>query len=279
MDSDGLRSDIARLGPWHHRIELAPGVSTIDDDARAASGSGDAFIPGTYAPDLMIRPIVDQVFGGSMAGRSFLDCGCNAGGHVFAAARLGAGRCFGFDARQHWIDQAEFLKRHLPGGRIDFARCELADLPGLGLERFDVTMFGGLFYHLPDPVAGLRVAADHTSELLVVTTSVLPRAGKALVLKQESTTQFMSGVDGVSWLPTGAAVVRDILAWCGFPHSRVDADFSATTKAGWRRVHILAARDEATFAAYDKLRPDAAAGETPSLGRRLLRRLGLGRRD
>jgi SAM-dependent methyltransferase len=226
----------------------------------------------------MMRWVVEQVYPDGLAGRSFLDCGCNAGGHAFGAVALGAGRSYAFDARQFWLDQAAFLANHIDAPQITFAKHELADLPALGLEPFDVTLFGGLFYHLPDPVAGLKIAADLTRELLIVNTSAKPGPGKALQLNRESATQVLSGVDGLAWLPTGPEVMQDILAWCGFPHVRVDFNRTPNEGRGWRRLQIFAARDAATFGHYDRVRPDAMLvedekPEAPSVLKRLLRKL------
>jgi tRNA (mo5U34)-methyltransferase len=271
MDTDKLRAEIDRLGPWLHAIEVAPGVSTAT--VGQPSGQGEGAVTETYSPEKMMRGLTRRLFPAGMAGRSLLDCGCNSGGHMFAAAAMGAGRCFGFDARQHWIDQAHFLSRHLPPADVGFAVCELADLPGLKLDTFDVTLFSGLFYHLPDPVAGLRVAADLTRELIVVNTSVLARAGKGLMLSRESDSHLISGVDGLAWLPTGPEVVQDILAWCGFPHSRIDLDWRPPGPTDWRRIQVLGARDAESFAHYDKVRPDAVPRFRPGLKRRLADRL------
>lgn len=267
MDADALRAEIDRLGPWLHAIEVAPGVSTAT--IGRPSGSGEGAVSSTYSPHNMMRALVGRLYPEGMGGRSFLDCGCNSGGHMFAAAEMGAGRCFGFDARRHWIDQARFLERHLPAADVDFAVCELTDLAGLGLEPFDVTLFSGLFYHLPDPVAGLKIAADLTKELIVVNTSALPRPEKGLMLSHESDSHVISGVDGLAWLPTGPDVVRDILAWCGFPHSRVDLNWRPPGRRGWSRIQIVAARDAAALADYDSVRPDTLPGFRPSLRRRL----------
>jgi len=271
MDADALRAEIERLSPWLHAIELAPGVSTAA--VGQPSGSGEEAVGEPYSPDMMTERLIKNLYAAGMEGRSFLDCGCNAGGHMFAAARMGASRGFGFDARQHWIDQANFLARHLPSENVSFTTCELGDLPGLRLEPFDVTLFSGLFYHLPDPVAGLKIAADLTRELIVVNTSVLPRIEKGLVLSQESDSHVLSGIDGLAWLPTGPEVVQEILAWCGFPHSRIDMDWAPPRPAGWRRIQVLGAREAITFVDYDRVRPDASRPARLSLKRRLLRRL------
>jgi len=96
-----------------------------------------------------------------------LDCACNAGGHLLEAKRQGAGRCFGFDVREHWIEQARFLARHraAPRDGMRFEVQDLYELPRLGLDRFDVTLFNGIFYHVPEPLAALRVAADLTGDV------------------------------------------------------------------------------------------------------------------
>ena len=257
MEAANIKQEIARLGPWLHDVEVSPGVRT---GAAPRSSDPDKEVKASYSPDLNLTHIVESVFGGTLDGRSFLDCGCNAGGHSLAAARLGAGRGLAFDARQHWLDQAAFLARFQDAPQLEFRRLTLAELPALQLEPFDVTLFGGLFYHLPDPVAGLRNAADLTRELLIVNTSVRPRPYRGLELSWESTSVALSGVDGLAWLPTGWEVMRDILGWCGFPHVRIDHYWTPRMSGqprGWRRLQILAARSEETFAHYDKLRPGA----------------------
>jgi SAM-dependent methyltransferase len=266
-DPQRLRAEIERLGPWHHDVEVAPGVTTM--------GVRDADDPDLrfeqhYSPAKMMRHLFGTLYPDGFEGRSFLDCACNSGGHSIEAARRGAGRGFAFDARQHWIDQAQFLARHCGAPELTVRRCELSDLPALGLEPFDVTLFAGIFYHLPDPVVGLKIAADLTRELIVVNTAVLPRRDPALVLNIESDTHVLSGVDRVAWLPSGPRVMQELLAWCGFKHSRIDL-YWTYNRIGWKRLQIVAARDEKVFAAYDRVRPDAIA--PPTLLRRSLFRL------
>lgn len=262
MSEQELRAEIERLGPWHHDVEVVPGVWT----GIHTSGPG---APSVIRPDLAMAALVQGVFPEGLNGRSMLDCACNGGGYLFAAARHGAGRCFGFDVRDHWIDQAQFLARHVPSDGLEFATMDLAALPSLGLEPFDVTLFMGIFYHLPDPVAGLRIAADHTRELLVLNTALGSGEGNSLVLNLESDTEVMSGVHRLAWLPTDERVLREILAWCGFPHTRLH--FTRRNRGYWPRVELLAARKESTFAHYDAAHPPAATSRSWWI-RRLLRR-------
>ncbi|HEX2763397.1 MAG TPA: methyltransferase domain-containing protein [Allosphingosinicella sp.] len=273
MDADQLRAEIARLGPWHHDVEVAPGIRTGDPPPPGLDRT-DLGTSEMVAPEGHLRRLVGNLFESGLAGRSFLDCGCNGGGYVYAAKALGAGRVFGFDAREHWIEQARFLGRHLPSDGVELAVCDLAGLREMRPEPFDVTLFNGLFYHLPDPIAGLRVAADLTRELIIVNTATMPGEGDALILSPESKVELMSGVDGLAWLPTNEKVLAAILAWCGFPHWRISFDYAGTVP-GWRRLEILAARDESVFARWDSVdRPQTRPSRSqPSRLRRAARNL------
>ena len=160
-----------------------------------------------------------RVFPQGMAGRRVLDCACNCGYFLFWSKELGAGECLGFDAREHWIRQARFLAAHRaqPSDGIRFEVCDLYDLPALDPGRFDVTFFNGIFYHLPNPITGLKLAADRTDELLVLNTATMAgRPDGALVADEESPTKLMSGLYGLNWFPTGPRVLTRDPALAGF---------------------------------------------------------------
>lgn len=269
-DAAALRAEIRRLGPWHQDLEIAPGVRTGErapDDDPDPLGVGS---PGMLEPRKVLDVLMRDVFPNGFEGRSILDCGCNAGGYLFESKRMGAGRCFGFDVRDHWLDQARFLARHLPSEGIEFERLDLLALRDRNLEPFDVTLFFGLFYHLPDPVASLRIAADLTRELFVLNTAAHPSLrGNALVLSLESETALMSGVHRLAWLPTSGRVLEEILRWCGFPHTRVHYVY-ATPR--YPRIQVLAARNASTFAHFDTVHPPQQHRRTP-LWKRAARRL------
>ncbi len=219
MDEARLREEIISLGPWHFDIKVAEGLTT------AVSLEAP---PGTYPDSLGTVSFQDMrgehrvhlkhLYPGGVNGRSVLDCACNSGGYLFWSRELGAGTCFGFDVREHWIRQARFIQEHRPDAEdMRFEVMDLYDLPNRRLEPFDLTIFKGIFYHLPDPVSGLKIAADLTKEALILDTN--SRAGMPdglLALEQEGVDELMVGVHGLNWHPTGPETVIQILEWAGF---------------------------------------------------------------
>ena len=258
-----LRRELQALAPWHMKVDVRDGVTTADAaDAEADSKVGK---PSFLDPGPGYRALMTSLYPDGLAGRSVIDCACNCGGYALWSRELGASRCFGFDVREHWVRQAEFLARereHQSDG-CSFEVLDLYDLPSRD-EEFDIAIFKGIFYHLPDPVRGLKVVADKTRELILLNTAT--RAGVDdgfLAISQEPTDVLMSGVYGLNWLPTGPDVLQRILGWLGFPATRISYWHKQTgLRAGGKptgRIEILAARDEATFRRHDE-RTSAAQG-------------------
>jgi tRNA (mo5U34)-methyltransferase len=217
MDVESLKDEIRRLGPWHHEIEVIPGVSTglARDETYPKEYGKVSFLDMRQS----FRSKLLSVYPKGLDGRSVLDCGCNCGESLFWAKEIGAGHCFGFDAREHWIAQGRFLSEHsqLPSDGVTLEVNDLYEVPKMGLRPFDIVLFHGLLYHLPDPVTGLKIAGDLTKELIVVSTSTaagLPDG--VLRVGQESRTQLLSGIHGLNWYPSGPDVIARVLAWVGF---------------------------------------------------------------
>ncbi len=105
---------------------------------------------------------------------------------------------------------------------MTFEVLGLYDLPERGVGPFDITGFNGLFYHLPDPVTGLKIAADLTRELIVVNTSTKTGLSEdSMALDSESAEHPLSGMHGLAWLPAGPQVLDRILRWLGFVETKV----------------------------------------------------------
>jgi hypothetical protein len=255
-----LRAEIVKLGPWHLDVEVTPEVSTAAYlDAPPGTYDESLGVPAFIYPGNRFKQLIADIYPRGLEGRGALDCGCNCGGWLFWAKEQGAGQCFGFDVRQHWVDQARFLADHRtkPSDGMTFEVLDLYKLPERGLVPADLTIFNGLFYHLPDPITGLKVAADLTQELIVLNTATMPGQKDTLIAHPESDTLLMSGVYQLAWFPTGEDVLRRILAWCGFPHMRVS--FRPVMPDSTRsRIEVIAARREATFADFDAARLDSS---------------------
>jgi len=257
-----LRDEIIRLGPWHLEVEVAPGLTTrafLDAPPGTYVGSGEldpdriTFID----PRIDFDPLIAAIYGErGLEGRSFLDCACNAGAYCFLARESGASRCFGFDVREHWIAQARFLadNRIGPSDGVDFEVLDLYDLPNRSADPFDVTLFKGIFYHLPDPITGLKLAADMTKEIIIVDTSTRPDMPEGtLTVGRESRKGMMSGVYGLNWRPSGPSVVAYILRWMGFADARLVYNGEATGRKGLGRMRVVAAREPGLLEAYEPI--------------------------
>ena len=244
-----LIDEIQRLGPWHHKVHVRNDIHTGSDSQFDASGRPVSLID----PVARFKRNIKVVLPKGMEGRSFLDCGCNCGGYTFAAKEAGASRLLGFDAREHWIRQANFLleNREASSEGIRFEVANLEDAGKYG-ETFDITWFSGLLYHLPDPIGGLKLVADKTTEILFLNTATLPLTKPddevpGFQYSKEDPNAVMSGVDGMSWTPSGPKVLKTVLHWLGFIETRtVMWNHKTSVKKGMERgrVAIVAAREK-----------------------------------
>jgi tRNA (mo5U34)-methyltransferase len=255
MSEDALREEIVRLGPWLLDVEVRPGLTTQAAQAEGEYDRESFGRVGFYAPREHFQGVLRRVYPDGLAGRSVLDCACNCGAFSFWAKEEGAAECLGFDVRPHWIEQARFLaaNRAEPSDGMRFEVMDLYDLPQSGAGQFDITFFNGILYHLPDPVTGLKAAADMTRELIVLNTATrLGHPDGALIAARESREKVASGVYGLNWFPTGPQVVGRMFEWMGFPHWRCTRWRAAENQGpGLGRMELIAAREEALLDHYD----------------------------
>jgi SAM-dependent methyltransferase len=250
-----LLDEIRRLGPWHQNLRLT------DDVAIGSAYGTEAMAPGENQGVAFINSRdhylarLRRIFPDGMAGLSVLDFGCNSGGFCFWAKELGAATTTGIDVRQHWIDQANFVKHNrtiAPTDGMRFVVGDLMDLPKLGIEPANFTVFQGIFYHLADPIAGLKIAADWTKDVLWFNSAIRPGPDEdCLRCSFESKSQLMSGVHSLSWFPTGAKVIAQMLTWLGFVDIRRATVHANEANAPLPRVEIYAARREGVLNGLD----------------------------
>lgn len=225
MDDLQIKERLKDLAPWHIDVEIKPGLSTA---ASKEDGEHEGRFVSFLDPKDGFFNLVRKIYPDGMEGRRFFENACNCGAHCFWAKELGASTAFGYDVREHWIDQAMFLKEHrqYPSEGIWFEVRDLYDIPQLKLEPFHLTLFNGIFYHLPDPVTGLKIAADLTREVLVIDSACSSAFGPEqkrgyLAASTEGDRHLMSGVYRLNWFPSGPAVLEHLLRWMGFREFRL----------------------------------------------------------
>ena len=213
-----IASDVREREPWHIDVEVVPGVRTGDLIGSHRRSHGPVSFIRTEQP---FKEMIRSIYPAGLQGRRVLDCACNCGAYSLWSRDLGADFCYGFDAREHWIDQAWYLRAHRPPEdqkRLKFDIGDVMELPSAGLQPFHLTLFSGIFYHLPLPLIALRAVADLTDEILYLNSGSRRQISRrpALVLDRESTGPAMSGVHGLNWYPTGPDVLIPVLEYLGF---------------------------------------------------------------
>jgi tRNA (mo5U34)-methyltransferase len=100
---------------------------------------------------------------------------------------------------------------------IRFSVADASDFTSSKGSEYDIVIFKGIFYHLPDPIHVLMKHCDIARErILVDTASASDIPESAMIPIKESKTHVMSGVDGLAWLPGGPAAIAEILRYKGF---------------------------------------------------------------
>ncbi len=109
-----------------------------------------------------------------------------------------------------------------PTDRIRFSVRDLYDLPSRRLSQFDITLFKGIFYYLPDPITGLRIASELTREVLLFNTQTAWGFPDGFLRPgRENAVRLMSGTYGLNWRPTGPRTLILVLKWLGYDSSKL----------------------------------------------------------
>lgn len=189
---------------WFHSIDLGNGIVT----------------PGAKTPEthaIECHEILDPV---PFAGADVLDIGAWNGFYSFEAKKRGAARVVACD-HHTWLPSVadglasfKFARAQL---RLDIETVDL-DVPDISTEKlgaFDVVLFLGVFYHLLDPIDGLRRAASVCRGTLVVETHLDMLDTESPAMKFYPTTELAG--DATNWWGPNPACVTLLLNTFGFP--------------------------------------------------------------
>ena len=163
MTREEILSELMRLEPWFHRIDLGHGVYT-----KTESVMGEP-IDHPRGPWQTIQTLLPP----DLSGKTLLDVGCNAGFYSFEAKRRGAQRVLGVDGQRQHVRQGLFVRKVL-GLEVEFRRLNVYELSPRNVGQFDITLALGLLYHLKHPILALENLYRVTKELLVIETAIMP---------------------------------------------------------------------------------------------------------
>ncbi len=146
---------------WYHTIDLGGGVVTNGVD---------------NSPERLARLHLPD----SLSGKSVLDIGAWDGFFSFEAERRGASRVVASDYYAwHGLGwgtgqgkTAFELARTVLGSRVEDIDIDVLDLAPERVGTFDVVLFLGVLYHLPNPLLALERVASVTNGMLILETVV-----------------------------------------------------------------------------------------------------------
>lgn len=189
---------------WHHDFEILPGLRT----------------KGVYDPQVILDWLELPA---DLTDARVLDIGPSDGFFTMQLARRGA-NVTAVDYRTK--EQSGFhLMERFSGIAAEYVHSNLYDLPQRRLGRFDIVLFLGVLYHLPDPYRGLAIAADLCATdarfFLETVAFNVPRSEEPLM-------RFFPGRslndDLTNFWGQNETCVRELLQDVGFSVKRMDGD-------------------------------------------------------
>ena len=241
MHPDELRRSADAIR-WYHTIDLGQGVVTrgVDD-----------------SPQRLARVQLPA----DLSGRSVLDVGAWDGFFSFEAERRGAARVVACDYYSwHGVGwstgrgKAGFeLARTALGSRVEDVDLDVMDLSPEKVGTFDVVLFLGVLYHLPNPLLGLERVASAAKDLLILETVVdmvgVGRPAAAFYPGRELND------DPTNWWGPNHAAVAGMLKTVGFDRVEVR---SPIRSAPYRAARAVAHRMKGRNGLAEAFRQDRA---------------------
>jgi tRNA (mo5U34)-methyltransferase len=214
--------------PWFHSIDLGGGVITPGHKTRQIH-------------EAEVRAFFDPI---ELTGASVIDIGAWNGLYSFTAKQRGAARVLATD---HFCwNHADFrgretfeLARDALGLDVEMRDIDVPDLSVAEVGSFEVVLFLGVFYHLYDPIDGLRRAASLATEVLVFETHIdLRSIGRpAMVFYPRAE---LNG-DPTNWWGPNVPLIRELLTGLGF--TRIDIVTTPSSRAivhAWKSTRLQA---------------------------------------
>ncbi len=177
MDETDVRARLATVKHWYHPIELRPGLVT----------------PGHNAADHVLA-LLDLP--ADCTGLRVLDLGARDGFFTFEMERRGAD----VTAIDYLPDTTTGFRvcADLLGSKAKFVHANIYDIGPDEFGTFDIVLFLGLIYHLPDPLEALHRVRSVAHGRLCLESHVIDNA---LMLEDGTTVSLSSIAPGLERLP------------------------------------------------------------------------------
>ena len=120
----------------------------------------------------MLLEAVTGHFGDRLSSVDCLDIGCHEGYFSLEIAdRVRSVK--GVDVRSESLEKAELVRKLKDAKNVSFSRGDCFKLDEAVQDKFDLTLFLGVLYHLDNPLGALREVSRVTKELCVIETQVV----------------------------------------------------------------------------------------------------------
>ncbi|GAA0704169.1 class I SAM-dependent methyltransferase [Dokdonella soli] len=152
---------------WFYRFRLPSGrITTTYDD-----GALDQIHDSRLA---MLKQVVDQRFGGTLAGHNAIDIACHQGWFSTKLVEWNADDVLAVDARAEHVADTTLIRDALNLSKLRVMQSDVHAIDTAKLGQFDLVLMLGLIYHLENPIGALRQARALTRHMCVVETQIVP---------------------------------------------------------------------------------------------------------
>lgn len=156
MTPQEILNALAEMEPWHHNVELAPGIWSNPRMGNHPTARWN-----------LIEPYIPR----DLTGKSVLDLGCSSGFFASMFKLRGADRVVAVDIVDSAISEARLLNT-IRQTSVEIVQADIYDFLIENRESFDYVIFLGIFYHLRSPLFALDRLVQITRERLYFQTWV-----------------------------------------------------------------------------------------------------------
>ena len=165
----------------------------------------------------LISMFIDQLkaLPRDLTGKRVLDIGCWTGGTSLILAQMGAS-VVAIEEVKKYVDCLEYLCESFGVSNLEPRNLSLYDLTGEEFQdAFDIVLFGGVLYHLSDPVLGTRITFDALRDQGTCLLETAVARSKARILQYAGKDEPGRG-SAANWFYPAPNVVHAIMDEVGY---------------------------------------------------------------